>query len=233
VLIREKDGTPAASMQALTLAEVRLYQGATYTQVPASQLTFAQSSTANVSGMLRPATNCNDGSTTSLCTTNGPSSGDASPWLRVSYACPAGLSTVTRVDVVNVASPCTNACFQLASFTLDFVNAAGRKDMQSYSLQASSLTTVYAYPAGEDRLLSALYFDIMIGCCLVCGDTDTRVYARCRQLVSRGHLSAGWQCSPPGKHASGMMQRVLSACIYRLCTIFRENRHCVCCYGCK
>lgn len=147
VLIRERDGTPVASMQALSLAEVRLYQGATYTQVPASQLTFAQSSTATTT---QPAANCNAGSTTSLCTTNGPSSGDASPWLRVSYACPAGVSTVTRVDVVNVASPCTSACSRLTSFTLDFVNAAGRRDMQSYTFSAALPSyTVYAYPAGE------------------------------------------------------------------------------------
>jgi hypothetical protein len=139
------------STPALTIAEVRLYNLAG-SRLPRSQLTFIMSSTATVAGRNASAALCNDDSSSTFCQTRSPSTGDASPSLRVFYPCTAGASSLSRVLVVN-RQECCQA--NLQQYRLEFLNSAGVPDMASYDFtQAQLKYTVSAVKQRESVTLS-------------------------------------------------------------------------------
>jgi hypothetical protein len=114
----------------IQLAEVELYDpsGA---KMPTSSLQLAMSSTYNWNNNPnnpRPAALCNDGSYTTLCHSENPSSGDPWPWLAATYPCPEGSTSLSKVVVVN-RHDCQACWFTIDAYSLVFYNAAGEQDV--------------------------------------------------------------------------------------------------------
>jgi hypothetical protein len=133
----------------LSLADVRLYNMAG-NRLPRNQLTFITSSTDIVMGSsINSAAMCNDGSSSTFCQTLSPSTGDASPSLRVFYPCTAaGATSLSRVLVVN-RQDCCQANVQ--HYKLDFLNAAGVPDMASFDFTDAQLR--FSVPAVQQSEL--------------------------------------------------------------------------------
>ncbi len=114
----------------INLAEVELYDAGGI-KMSTSSLNFAMSSTYNWNynpNDPRPAALCNDGSYTTLCHSENPSSGDPWPWLSATYPCPDGSTSLSKVVVVN-RQDCQSCWFTIDAYSLVFYNAAGEQDV--------------------------------------------------------------------------------------------------------
>jgi hypothetical protein len=128
VVIRRTSTTPYDITNAINLLEVELY-GHSGQRVPPSTVYMQLSST--FPGL--DAGYCNDMVTKGglFCHTQAD---DPNPSLRISYPCASGATSLSRVVVVNRETCCQE---RITYFTMDFVNAASRRDAASYEFVTS------------------------------------------------------------------------------------------------
>ncbi len=112
----------------LNLAEVALYDLAG-ARIPRSRITAATSSTYAWVNVDTSAASVLDGRNSSIVHTYSASSGDWDPTLRIMYPCPQGMTSLSNVVVVNREGCCQD---RIVGYRMDFLNAAGRQDRDSY-----------------------------------------------------------------------------------------------------
>jgi hypothetical protein len=107
----------------INIAEIELFDTRA-SKIAAGRVTLSISSV--LPGFV--ATFCNDGSSTSICHSLDPASGDPTPTLHAFYPCTGGRSGLSKVVVVNRQDCCRE---RLDQFTLDFLTPAGTPDWPS------------------------------------------------------------------------------------------------------
>jgi hypothetical protein len=140
------DLKPGVTQQTrLHVAEVELAvvrNTAGYTKVPAVQATLSSTDQ-------NPATNVLDGNTSTYCHTLGS---DLAPKLTVTYVCPGGATSLSRVVVTNRQDG--NYMNRLNNFRLRFHSASGSEDRTAF--QFLSARPVYNIPVFANSALLPL-----------------------------------------------------------------------------
>jgi hypothetical protein len=131
----------------INLAEVELYDlsGA---RIHRSRMNASTSSLFLWAGADVTALAAIDGATWTVCHTNSAYSSppDWDPTLTVTYPCPSGQTSLSRVVVVNRQDCCQQS---IVGYRMDFLNAAGRQDRASYRF-ANAISS-YTITLGELR----------------------------------------------------------------------------------
>jgi hypothetical protein len=130
----------------LNVGEVELYHlvGA---RIPISELQVMMSSTYNDGGGTVPwqASNAIDDNAD---TPTATMLGDPNPYLAVFYRCPSGITSVSRVVVVNRRDPVKESVDRINSFELEHVTAFGIKDRPTFRFSGGQPVYNISQPAG-------------------------------------------------------------------------------------